>query len=265
MTSTVLKASPWQIATVVSIREETPRVKTIRVAVGDWPGHLAGQHADVRLTAADGYRAERSYSIASPPEASGLEFTVERLEDGEVSPFLTGQLQPGDTIHVRGPIGRHFVWSAPERTRPLLLVGGGVGIVPLMCILRHRRLAGSAVPAALLYSARTREEVIYYDELTGIARDDARFTLAMTLTRSVAPGWKGGAGRINLTTVKTLLQRLGPAAETFVCGSAIFVEAASSLLLQAGQPAEAIRTERFGPSGASPGSPETLPDASQKV
>ena len=168
-------------------------MKTIRFAVSNWPGHLAGQHADVRLTAEDGYRAERSYSIASPPEVSALELTVERLDDGEVSPFLTGQLQPDDTIQLRGPIGGHFVWSAFERRHPLLLVGGGSGIVPLMCMLRHRRLSGSAVPAALLYSARTREDVIYHEELTDLARSDPRFTLRITLTRDSAPGWSGSS------------------------------------------------------------------------
>src|SRR5919106_15189 len=173
----VPKASGWQPATVVSIREETPRVKTIRFAVSNWPGHLAGQHADVRLTAEDGYRAERSYSIASPPEVSALELTVDRLDDGEVSPFLTGELQPDDMIQLRGPIGGYFVWSAFERRHPLLLVGGGSGIVPLMCMLRHRRLSGSVVPAVLLYSSRTREDVIYHNELGEIARGDPGFTL----------------------------------------------------------------------------------------
>src|SRR5918993_2831904 len=134
----VPKASGWQPATVVSIREETPRVKTVRFTVSNWPGHVAGQHADVRLTAADGYRAERSYSIASPPEMSSLDLTVETLEDGEVSPFLTNQLRPGDTIQLRGPIGGYFLWSASQWQKPLLLVGGGTGVVPLMCILRHR-------------------------------------------------------------------------------------------------------------------------------
>src|SRR5688572_17822725 len=157
------KASGWQPATVVSISEETPRVKTIRFTVSNWPGHLAGQHADVRLTAANGYRAERSYSIASPPELDALDLTVERLDDGEVSPFLTGELQPSDTIQLRGPIGGHFVWSAATSRKPLLLVGGGTGIAPLMSILRHRRLSGSSVPAALLYSARTRRDLIYHD------------------------------------------------------------------------------------------------------
>ena len=245
----VPKATAWQAATVVSIREETRRVKTIRFAVGDWPGHVPGQHADIRLTAEDGYRAERSYSIASPPEVSGLELTVERLEDGEVSPFLTGQLQPDDTIQLRGPIGGHFVWTASERRHPLLLVGGGSGIVPLMCMLRHRRLSGSAVPAALLYSARTRADVIYHEELADIARDDPRFTLWITLTRDSAPGWSGAVGRIDLPAVQRLLDDLGGAADSFVCGSDGFVERASTLLMQAGQPDHAIRTERFGAAG----------------
>ena len=233
---------------MVSIRDETPRVKTIRFAVADWPGHLPGQHADVRLTADDGYRAERSYSIASPPEAPALELTIERLDEGEVSPFLTDRLQAGDEVQLRGPIGGYFVWSAAQ-TRPLLLVAGGSGVVPLMCMLRHRRLSGSRVPAALLYSVRTRDDVIYGRELTDLARDDPRFTLQLTLTRDSAPGWDGRVGRIDLPAVRMLLDGLGGAADSFVCGSDGFVEAASALLSQAGQPPEAIRTERFGPTG----------------
>jgi ferredoxin-NADP reductase len=224
-------------------------VRTIRFAVSNWPGHLPGQHADVRLTAEDGYRAERSYSIASPPEVSAVELTVERLEDGEVSPFLTGELQPDDTIHLRGPIGGHFVWSALEGQRPVLLVGGGIGIVPLMCMLRHRRLSGSAVPAALLYSARTRADLIFHEELTDLAQNDARFMLRTTLTRDSAPGWPGAVGRIGLPAVQAVLQDLGGEADSFVCGGSGFVETASALLLEVGLPGHAIRTERFGPTG----------------
>jgi ferredoxin-NADP reductase len=245
----VPKPAAWQPATVVSIREETRRVKTIRFAVSNWPGHLPGQHADVRLTAEDGYRAERSYSIASPPEVSALELTVDRLDDGEVSPFLTDQLRPDDSIQLRGPIGGYFVWTALEPRHPLLLVGGGSGIVPLMCMLRHRRLSGSVVPAALLYSVRTREDVIYHEELTDLARSDARFTLRMTLTRDSAPGWSGRIGRIDLPAVQALLDGLGGVVDSFVCGPDGFVEVASVLLMQAGQPGHAIRTERFGPTG----------------
>jgi ferredoxin-NADP reductase len=247
----VPKPAAWQPATIVSVREETPRVKTIRLAVSNWPGHLPGQHVDVRLTAEDGYSAERSYSIASPPELSTLELTVGRLDDGEVSPFLTSELQPDDTILVRGPIGGYFVWSAFERKRPLLLVGGGTGIVPLMCMLRHRSAAGSAVPAALLYSVRSDEEIIYHHELTSLARSDPGFTLRMTLTRDAPPGWSGGVGRIDLPAVQALLEEgLGGVADSFVCGPDGFVEAASALLMRAGQPRHGIRTERFGPSAA---------------
>ena len=245
----VPKPVAWQAARVVSIREETRRVKTIRFAVSNWPGHVAGQHADVRLTAEDGYRAERSYSIASPPEDSALELTVDRLDDGEVSPFLTGHLQPGDTIELRGPIGGYFVWSAVERRLPLLLLGGGSGVVPLMCMLRHRRLVSNAVPAALLYSSRTREDVIYRDELAALARSDPRFDLRITLTRDAAPDWPGRVGRIDLPAIQAVLEDLGGTADSFVCGPNGFVEAAAALLLQAGQPRDAIRTERFGPTG----------------
>jgi ferredoxin-NADP reductase len=244
------KPITWQAARVISIRRETPRVKTIEFAVANWPGHLPGQHADVRLTAENGYRAERSYSIASPPEVPTLELTVDRLDDGEVSPFLTGELQTGDSIQLRGPIGGYFVWSALASTRPLMLLAGGSGVVPLMCILRHRQLSRSTVPAALLYSSRTREEVIYHDELTALASKDPRFRLRLTLTRDSPPGWSGLVGRIDLATIQTLLEDLGPGAQSFVCGPDGFVEAASTLLLQAGQPPETVRTERFGPTGS---------------
>ena len=247
--TSVHKPTAWQSATVVSIRDETPRVKTIRLAVSDWPGHLAGQHADVRLTAASGYRAERSYSIASPPELDALELTVERLDDGEVSPFLTGELQPSDTIQLRGPIGGHFVWSAAQFRKPLLLVGGGSGIVPLMSMLRHRRLSGSTVPAALLYSARTRRDLIYHDELIHLAREDPHLTIRITLTRDLDPGWSGSIGRIDLPALQMLGRTLGGVADSFVCGSEAFVEAASALLIKAGQRSDLIRTERFGPTG----------------
>ena len=225
-------------------------MKSIRLMVSKWPGHLAGQHADVRLTAEDGYRAERSYSISSPPEVSALELTVERLEGGEVSPFLTEHLQGGDTIELRGPIGGHFVWSASEGGNPLLLAAGGSGVVPLMCMLRHRTLSGSRVPAALLYSSRTREDVIYRSELEELADADPELKLRITLSRDSAPGWSGAVGRINLAMVQVVLEHLGGVADSFVCGPTGFVEAVSVLLLQAGLRAESIRTERFGPTGA---------------
>ena len=244
------KPTAWQLARVVSVAQETSRVKTIQFAVPSWPGHLAGQHVDVRLTAEDGYRAERSYSIASPPEANGLALTVERLDQGEVSPYLTDDLQPGDAIELRGPIGGHFIWSAVHAQKPLLLIAGGSGVVPLMCMLRHRKLSRVPVQAALLYSARTRDSVIYLNELRDIADADQRLALVITLTRDVAPNWPGDVGRIDLRVVSALLDRLGGQADSFVCGPAGFVELASGLLLQAGQPAEGIRTERFGPTGS---------------
>jgi ferredoxin-NADP reductase len=224
-------------------------VKTIRFEVSTWPGHLPGQHADVRLTAEDGYRAERSYSIASPPEGVALELTIDRLDDGEVSPFLTDQLRPGDTIDLRGPIGGYFVWTAAAPSTPLLLVAGGSGVVPLMCMLRYRQLVGSGVPAALLYSARTRGDVIYDGELRALARRDPRVLLRMTLTRDSAPGWPDRVGRIDLPVLEELLHGLGGVAESFVCGPDGFVEAVAGLLVEAGQPRESIRTERFGPTG----------------
>jgi ferredoxin-NADP reductase len=226
-------------------------VKTIRFSLGSWPGHLPGQHADVRLTADDGYRAERSYSIASPPEWPGIELTVDRLDDGEVSPFLTDQLRPNDIIQLRGPIGGHFVWSANAAQRPLLLIAGGSGIAPLMCMLRHRRLASSTVPTVLVYSSRTRGLVIFEKELIELS-SDPRFTLQITLTRDSAtpPGWPGRVGRIDLPAVLDAVRILGGVADSYVCGPDAFVEAVSMLLLQAGQPPDAIRTERFGPTGS---------------
>ena len=242
------RPSRWQSARVVDIRRETHRVKTIRFDVADWPGHLPGQHADVRLTAADGYRAERSYSIASPPEVPGIELTVDRLEDGEVSPYLTGQLRVGEAVELRGPIGGHFVWAPGDGALPLLLVAGGSGVVPLMCMLRHRRLSSSPVPAGLLYSCRTRGDVVYHDELLALAGTDPELTLQITLTRDASPGWTGRRGRIDLPAVQAVLAQLGGAADSFVCGTDGFVETASALLLQAGLPQGAVRTERFGPT-----------------
>ena len=220
-------------------------MKTIAFTVPHWPGHLAGQHADVRLTAADGYRAERSYSIASPPGSDELELTVEHLDDGEVSPFLTGQLQAGGTIELRGPIGGHFVWSAESASRPLLLVAGGSGVVPLMCMLRHRERSGTSVPATLVYSVRTRRDLIYGDELSALAARDPSFALKVTLTRDAEPGWSGGVGRIGLPAFRAALDGMGP---VVVCGSDGFVEHAAALLVEAGLAGDSIRTERFGPA-----------------
>jgi ferredoxin-NADP reductase len=228
----------WEIGTVTEIRRETPRVKTFRIAVPMWMRHLPGQHYEVRLTAPDGYRAQRSYSIASSPELEDeVELTVERLEDGEVSVYMHDTLEQGDEIEVRGPFATYFVW---RDERPVLLLGGGSGVVPLMAMLRHRRLTAPQLPMRLLYSVRTPEEVIYAGELG----DET----TLTYTRSAPPGWPGHTGRIDAELVSSAASgyRDGVA---FVCGSNGFVETASELLLDAGFPPQQVRTERFGPSG----------------
>jgi ferredoxin-NADP reductase len=241
----VPNTTAWQAAKVLSMRAETARVKTIRFEVNGWTGHLPGQHADVRLTADDGYRAERSYPIASPPEDDALEITVERLEQGEVSPYLTSELQPGESVELRGPIGGHFVWFAAGARNPLLLIAGGSGVVPLVCVLRHWLFARGPVPAALLYSSRALGDLIFHEELRELADANPQFALQLTLTRHDPPNWSGATGCIHSSLVGSAVQGLRGVADSFVCGPARFVEAAS-VLLQAGVPAAAIRSERFG-------------------
>jgi ferredoxin-NADP reductase len=226
----------WQIATVEQIRVETPRVKTFRLRPPMRMPHLPGQHYDVRLTAPDGYTAQRSYSIASSPlEEEVVELTVDRLDDGEVSTYFHDVLVAGDQVEVRGPFASYFVWRGEG---PALLIGGGSGVVPLMSMLRHRRLTAPQLPMRLLYSARSAAELIYAGELG----DDA----VVALTREAPDGWTGHRGRIDAELVASLAYDSGPA---FVCGSNAFVEAAGGLLLTAGYAAERIRTERFGPTG----------------
>ncbi len=226
----------WQLGTVTSIKEETPRVKSFRFELPMWMPHLPGQHYDVRLTAPDGYHAERSYSIASSPLDRGeIELTIDRLEDGEVSPYFHDVVVEGDEVELRGPFTSYFVWRGE---RPVLLVGGGSGVVPLMAILRHRRRTMPELPMRLVYSVRNADDVIYKDELG----DDA----VLTFTREAPEGWSGHTGRINGELLEQADLDSGSA---FVCGSNGFVETASSLLLDAGFPAERIRTERFGPTG----------------
>jgi ferredoxin-NADP reductase len=227
----------WRVATVADVREETPRVRTLVLEVDAWPRHRAGQHVDIRLTAEDGYQAERSYSIASAP-GDGLELTVELIQDGEVSPYLVEELVVGDAFELRGPIGGYFVW-APEDAGPLFLVGGGSGVVPLRAMLRTRP---SEVPARLVYSARTLDDVIYRDELDRLGGD-----VVVTLTREQRDGRR--AGRVDAA----LLAEVGFAAaddpRVFVCGPTSFVEAVASSLVDLGHPPERVRTERFGPTG----------------
>jgi ferredoxin-NADP reductase len=218
-------------------------VRTLVLDVPDWPGHLAGQHVDVRLTADDGYQAQRSYSIASAPESPRLELTVEELPDGEVSPYLVEDAQPGDQFEVRGPIGGYFTWTAAQGG-PLLLVAGGSGVVPLMAMVRHRGAAGSDADARMLLSVKTRADIIYRDELaaSGVA-------LHVTLTREAPEGWPGSTRRIDLD----MLREVGPPPEAeprvYVCGPTPFVEEAARLLVALGHAPAAVRTERFGNTG----------------
>src|SRR2546423_6522053 len=239
----------WQIATVKSLRSETPEVKTLTLALPDWTAHRPGQHYDVRLTAEDGYSAQRSYSVASEPERAGeIDITVERIADGEVSPFLDDTLVVGDRFEVRGPIGGYFVWDRAVGG-PLLLVAGGSGVVPLMAMLRHRAATGVKDPARLLYSARTFEQIIYADELAMLARKDG-LAVSYTLTRSQPTGWKGYTRRIDDAMLKDASGPLGSNTLAFICGPTALVEVAADGLERVGLPADRIRTERFGPSGA---------------
>jgi ferredoxin-NADP reductase len=231
----------WRRATVIGKRMETPRAATLTLAVVGWEGHRAGQHVDVRLTAEDGYRAQRSYSIGSAPEDGALELTIERLNDGEVSPYLVDEAREGDEFELRGPLGGWFTWGV-EDGGPLLLVGGGSGLVPLMSILRHRRNAGSEAATRLLLSARSLDEVLYRDELDKLG-DVERF---ITLTREQPPGWTGYSRRLDR---EMLAEVAWPAARSFICGPTAFVEAAAEGLIGLGYPAERVKTERFGATG----------------
>jgi ferredoxin-NADP reductase len=226
---------------------ETPRARTLALDVPGWPGHRAGQHVDVRLTAEDGYQAQRSYSIASAPELGEVELTVELVDGGEVSPYLVEEIRAGDVFEVRGPVGGHFTWSVDEGG-PLLLVAGGSGLVPLMAMLRHRAARSSAVPASVLVSARAAEDVLYRDELDALEpRDGLR--VHRTYTRAAPPGWTGFARRVDAA----MLAEVGPgpdaAPRVFVCGPTGFVEAVADLLVDRGHPFSAIHAERFGPTG----------------
>jgi ferredoxin-NADP reductase len=238
----------WQIGQVAELVQETPRVASLVLEASEWPGHLAGQHVDVRLTADDGYQAQRSYSIASAPEDSRLAITVERLEDGEVSPYLVGELKVGDKVELRGPIGGYFVWRAVE-LRPLLLIAGGSGIVPLMAMLRHRSAAGAKVPTRLLYSSRSFDEIIYRQELDRLVAAGDGLAVAHTLTRAQPSGWKGYARRIDRDMVRDVAWPKEQMPIAYICGPTSLVEAAANLLLECGYDASWIKTERFGATG----------------
>jgi ferredoxin-NADP reductase len=242
----VLGRLTWQVAEVVDVVTETPRVKTIALDVPDWPGHLPGQHVDIRLTAEDGYQAQRSYSIASAPDSSVLELTVEYIADGEVSPYLTEELRPGDRFELRGPVGGYFVWE-PSRGGPLLLVAGGSGVVPLMAMLRHRVASRADVPTTLLLSSRGWDDVIYRDELEDLSMDGIR--VVHTLTRSQPDGWTGYSRRVDGDMLRDLGPTPGERPHVYVCGPTPFVEAVATSLVELGHEPVRIRTERFGPTG----------------
>jgi ferredoxin-NADP reductase len=231
---------------VSAVTEETPRVRTLVLDIDGWTGHRAGQHLDVRLTAEDGYRAERAYSIATAPGEPPA-ITVERLDDGEVSPYLTEVVRPGDAFDVRGPIGGYFVWE-PEHGGPLMLVGGGSGIVPLRAMLRHRRRSRSDITARLLLSARTQADVIYREELEQ-ADSKADADVVLTLTRAQPPDWTGYSRRVDTELLRETAWPVSERPLAFVCGPTPFVEAVASSLVELGYDPGRVKTERFGATG----------------
>jgi ferredoxin-NADP reductase len=246
--ATVLGRLTWQVATVSAVRRETPSAATLALDVPEWPSHLAGQHVDVKLTAEDGYWAQRSYSIASAPAPGRLDISVQRVEDGELSPYLVDVAQPGDRIELRGPIGGYFVWS-PDQTAPVLLVAGGSGVVPLMSMLRARGDAGSRTPFRLIYSVRTPDDAMYADELRQRVRDDRGLDVAYAYTRKAPEGWRGQVGRLDAARLVSDGWPASLEPDVFVCGPTSFVEAVANFLVDAGHDPQRIRTERFGPTG----------------
>ncbi|HZL55123.1 MAG TPA: ferredoxin reductase [Solirubrobacteraceae bacterium] len=238
----------WQTATVRELLDETPSTKSIVLELPGWAGHRAGQHVDVRLTAEDGYQAQRSYSLASAPDQSGLMLTVQRLEDGEVSPYLVDVLEPGDPLELRGPIGGYFVWEA-ALGGPLLLIGGGSGIVPLRAIVEHHAAIGSQVPLRMLYSARSQEDLIYRAELERLA-GAGELELEVALTRAWPEDWQGHRGRVDAQLLGRVAWEPAARALVYVCGPSGFVETVANTLVELGHDARRVRTERFGPTGS---------------
>jgi ferredoxin-NADP reductase len=242
-----LERLTWRVATVSDLVDETDHARTLVLDVDGWPGHVAGQHADVRLTAEDGYQAQRSYSIASAPEDDALALTIERIDDGEVSPYLAGEARAGDGFELRGPIGGHFTWRV-EQGGPLLLVAGGSGLVPLMAMLRHRAAQASTTPAVLLVSSRTAEDILYRDELARLAAGDG-LAIHHTLTRGAPDGWDGFEGRVDEPMLRAVAPAPSGEPRIFVCGPTPFVEAVADLLVGLSYGPAAIHAERFGPTG----------------
>jgi ferredoxin-NADP reductase len=258
---TSIAASPriiWRSATVLEVIHETPEARSLILDVPGWPGHRSGQHVDVRLTAEDGYQAERSYSIASPPEEPRLALTIERLDDGEISTYLSDELRAGDKLELRGPIGGYFVWDVATGG-PLLLVAGGSGIVPLMAMLRHRDrvlatadvIARHQLPVRLLYSSRKWGNVIFRDELSRLAAKDTTVEIHHTLTREQPDGWTGFKRRIDRTMLEAIAWPPSEHPRVFVCGPTPFVETVATDLVELGHEAALVKTERFGPTGGS--------------
>jgi ferredoxin-NADP reductase len=244
----VLGRLTWRLARVTGTRQETPIITTLALEVPDWPGHRPGQHVDVRLTADDGYQAERSYSIASAPDMERVELSVERIDDGEVSPYLVDDLGPGDQLELRGPVGGYFVWE-PELGGPLQLVGGGSGMVPLMAMLRHRAAEGSMVPTRLLLSSRTAADILYREELERLVAADPALQVTHTLTRAQPPGWNGLARRIDAAMLQEVAWPPADRPLTYVCGPTRLVETVASTLVELGHEPARVKTERFGPTG----------------
>ncbi len=238
----------WQIATVRAIRAETATVRSFTLALPGWRPHRAGQHYDVRLTAPDGYQAQRSYSIASPPSRAGeIDLTIERIAEGEVSPYFHDVVEVGDRVELRGPIGGYFVWE-PALGGPLLLIAGGSGVVPLMAMLRERAAAAEPPPAVLLHSSRTFDDVIYREELAGLDGADDRLRVISTLTREQPVGWTGYDRRIDRPMLSEAIAAAGSQPLVYICGPTLLVEAAANLLVELGVPPARVRTERFGPT-----------------
>ena len=237
----------WHLATVTGSRMENAHAKTLVLEVPGWPGHEAGQHIDLRLTAEDGYQAERSYSIASAPDGERLELMVETIADGEVSPYLVEEVRDGDQFELRGPIGGHFTWS-PADGGPLVLIGGGSGLVPLMAMLRVRAASDRPVPTQLLASFRTWDDMLYRDELRELVHDPG-LDVSYTLTRAVPPTWTGGARRVDAAMLAEKLVPPAAGPRIYVCGPTPFVETVASALVDLGYAPASIRTERFGPTG----------------
>ncbi len=238
----------WHIAEVVETSLDTPRTKSLFLEVPGWEGHTAGQHVDIRLTAEDGYQAQRSYSIASAPEDGRVELLVERLDDGEVSPYLTEELRTGDGLELRGPIGGWFAWEAKEGG-PLLLVAGGSGIAPLMAMIRHRQAAGDGTPVRLLFSSRSYDDIIFREELERLAASDETLEIINTLTRSAPPGWEGYDRRIDEEMLGEVAFSPDERPLAFVCGPTPLVEAVATTLVVLGHEPARVKTERFGPTG----------------